>query len=81
MMYGIDNGKLSLAAWRMLFLIFSGLTIGCDILFVVFMPRNTTDACFLNDRGRDHFQACSAIVTRWKGARASVSSFDVAMLD
>jgi ACS family allantoate permease-like MFS transporter len=52
MMYGIGNGNLALASWRVLFLICGGLTVACGILFVSFMPRNTTTAWFLTERER-----------------------------
>ncbi|KAH7083938.1 major facilitator superfamily domain-containing protein [Paraphoma chrysanthemicola] len=52
MMYGIGNAKLALASWRVLFLVFGGLTIVCGILFIIYMPRSTTTAWFLNDRER-----------------------------
>ncbi|KAH9873469.1 hypothetical protein IAQ61_004092 [Plenodomus lingam] len=52
MMYGIGNANLSLAAWRVLFLICGGLTVGCGTLFIAFMPRNTNTAWFLNERER-----------------------------
>jgi ACS family allantoate permease-like MFS transporter len=52
MMYGIGNANLSLDSWRVLFLICGGLTIGCGVLFILFMPRNTNNAWFLNERER-----------------------------
>ncbi|CAI9631613.1 mfs general substrate transporter [Alternaria burnsii] len=52
MMYGIGNGNLALASWRVLFLICGGLTVACGILFVSFMPRSTTTAWFLTERER-----------------------------
>lgn len=52
MMYGIGSASLSLASWRVLFLICGGLTVACGILFIAFMPRSTTTAWFLNERER-----------------------------
>ncbi|KAH7138450.1 major facilitator superfamily domain-containing protein [Dendryphion nanum] len=52
MMYGIGNANMSLASWRVLFLICGGLTICCGVLFILFMPRSTTTAWFLNERER-----------------------------
>jgi MFS family permease len=52
MMYGIGTADVSLAAWRVLFLICGGLTVACGFLFIAFMPRNTTTAWFLNEYER-----------------------------
>ncbi|KAJ4983094.1 pantothenate transporter [Stagonosporopsis vannaccii] len=52
MMYGIGNANLSLAAWRVLFLICGGLTVGCGVVFIAFMPRSTNTAWFLSERER-----------------------------
>lgn len=51
-MYGIGSASLSLQTWRVLFLVCGGLTIGCGVLFVLLMPRDTTTAWFLNERER-----------------------------
>lgn len=52
MMYGIGQSNLSMQTWRAMFLICGGLTVGCGILFIAFMPRGTTTAWFLNERER-----------------------------
>ncbi|KAJ9636855.1 hypothetical protein H2199_007849 [Coniosporium tulheliwenetii] len=52
MMYGIGGAKLSMQTWRVMFLVCGGLTVGCGVLFIAFMPRDTTTAWFLNERER-----------------------------
>lgn len=76
MMYGIGNARMALAAWRFLFLICGGLTVGCGVVFIAFMPRSTTMAWFLNDRERKIATERLAI----NRATRDRASFDTAQL-
>ena len=49
MMYGIgENSTLSLAPWRVMFLVAGGITIFAGILFYIAMPAGPANAWFLN---------------------------------
>ena len=52
-MYGIGGADIKLENWRAMFLICGGLTSLCGIVFIVLMPRNTTNAWFLTERQRE----------------------------
>ncbi|UPL00568.1 hypothetical protein LCI18_011502 [Fusarium solani-melongenae] len=53
LMYAVGGAKMSIESWRAIFLVFGGLTVACGIVFVLLMPRNTTNAWFLNERERE----------------------------
>jgi ACS family allantoate permease-like MFS transporter len=53
MMYGIGGADMSIASWRVLFIVCGGMTVASGIIFMVFMPRNTNTAWFLNERERE----------------------------
>lgn len=51
LMYGIGkNTSLSLAPWRVLFLLCGALTSAAGVLFYIFMPNGPRDMWFLNAR-------------------------------
>lgn len=51
LMYGIGkNGSISLASWRVLFLICGALTAASGVLFMLWMPINPDSAWFFNDK-------------------------------
>lgn len=51
LMYGIGkNTSLSIAPWRVLFLICGALTSVAGVIFYIFMPNGPTDAWFLDAR-------------------------------
>ena len=51
LMYGIGiNESLSLAPWRVLFLVCGSLTVFAGVLFYFFMPSGPKDAWFLTER-------------------------------
>lgn len=51
LMYGLGKDtSLSIAAWRVLFLICGALTSVTGIVFYIFMPNGPKDAWFLNAR-------------------------------
>lgn len=53
MMYGIGkNGSISIAAWRVMFLICGGLTIAAGIIFTLVIPFNPETAWFLTEKER-----------------------------
>jgi ACS family allantoate permease-like MFS transporter len=52
MMYGIGGANMSIATWRVMFLLCGGLTVLCGGFFIWLMPRDTTTAWFLNERER-----------------------------
>lgn len=52
MMYGIGLANMSLANWRVMFILCGGLTVVSGVLFVVFMPREPSTAWFLKDHER-----------------------------
>lgn len=53
MMYGIgENSTLSIAPWRVMFLVAGGITIFAGILFYVAMPAGPGNAWFLNAEER-----------------------------
>ncbi|KAF2019843.1 MFS general substrate transporter [Aaosphaeria arxii CBS 175.79] len=76
MMYCIGGAHMALASWRVLFLVCGGLTVTCGILFMIFMPRSTTTAWFLNERERNIATERLAV----DRATRDRSSFDVAQL-
>lgn len=54
LMYGIGkNSTLSLAPWRVLFIICGALTSFCGILFYILIPNVPEKAWFLNERERE----------------------------
>jgi MFS family permease len=52
MMYGIGGASMAIATWRVMFILCGGLTVVCGTLFILFMPRDTTTAWFLNESER-----------------------------
>jgi MFS transporter, ACS family, allantoate permease len=50
MMYGIGQAKMSMAPWRVLFLICGGLTSATGVAFIFLMPRNPMQAWFLTEK-------------------------------
>jgi hypothetical protein len=53
-MYGIGkNGSLSLAPWRVLFIICGAVTVAAGIAFFLLMPNGPKDAWFLNAREKE----------------------------
>lgn len=53
-MYGIGKNKsLSLAPWRVLFLICGALTSAAGVIFYIFMPNGPRDAWFLDARQKE----------------------------
>ncbi|KAI1080453.1 major facilitator superfamily transporter [Whalleya microplaca] len=54
LMYGVGkNTTLSLAPWRVLFLICGAITSAAGVFFYVFMPNGPKDAWFLNIREKE----------------------------
>ncbi|KAI3395994.1 hypothetical protein diail_565 [Diaporthe ilicicola] len=54
LMYGIGkNTSLSLAPWRVLFLVCGALTSAAGVVFYVFMPNGPRDAWFLDARQKE----------------------------
>jgi MFS family permease len=54
LMYGIGkNGSLSLAPWRVLFIVCGALTVAAGIAFFLLMPNGPKDAWFLNAREKE----------------------------
>ncbi|KAH7011473.1 major facilitator superfamily domain-containing protein [Ilyonectria destructans] len=53
LMYAVGGADMAIQSWRAIFLVFGGLTIACGIAFVLLMPRDTTNAWFLNERERE----------------------------
>ncbi|KAJ4424086.1 hypothetical protein N0V82_001333 [Gnomoniopsis sp. IMI 355080] len=54
LMYGVGkNTSLSLAPWRVLFLICGALTSAAGVVFYIFMPNGPRDAWFLNARQKE----------------------------
>lgn len=52
LMYGIGHANMAISSWRGMFLIAGGATVGCGIIFLLMMPRDTSSAWFLNERER-----------------------------
>lgn len=53
LMYGIGkNSSLSIAPWRVLFIICGALTSVSGVIFYIFMPNGPRDAWFLDARQR-----------------------------
>ena len=56
MMYGIGkNTSLSIAPWRVMFLVAGGVTIFAGILFYVAMPAGPANAWFLSAEGESNW--------------------------
>lgn len=83
LMYGIGkNSSLSLAPWRVLFLICGALTSVAGVVFYMFMPNGPKDAWFLDERQR-HVLSLRMIKDREGGDKTnfSVTQVKEAMLD
>lgn len=52
LMYGIGHANMAISSWRGMFLVAGSATIACGIIFLLFMPRDTSSAWFLNERER-----------------------------
>lgn len=54
LMYGIgQNGSLSIAAWRVMFIVCGAITTAAGVLFFFTMPSGPQDAWFLNAREKE----------------------------
>lgn len=54
LMYGIgQNGSLSIAAWRVMFIVCGAITTAAGVLFFFAMPSGPQDAWFLNAREKE----------------------------
>ncbi|KAF9891060.1 hypothetical protein FE257_004995 [Aspergillus nanangensis] len=52
MMYGVGGAKVSMATWRVMFLLCGGLTLLCGVVFLWLMPQDSTRAWFLTAEER-----------------------------
>ena len=52
MMYGIGQGSFAMESWRVMFLICGGLTVACGVVFIILMPKDTSNAWFLTGHER-----------------------------
>lgn len=83
LMYGIGkNSLLSLAPWRVLFLICGALTSAAGAVFYFLMPTGPKDAWFLNERQK-HVLSLRMVQDREGGdkARFSTDQLKEALLD
>lgn len=83
LMYGIGkNSALSLAPWRVLFVICGALTSAAGVVFYVFMPNGPKDAWFLNERQK-HVLSLRMVADREGGDKTSFSTCQLkeALLD
>lgn len=73
LMYGLGkNTSLSIAAWRVLFLICGALTSATGIVFYIFMPNGPKDAWFLDARQK-HVLSLRMVQDREGGDKTSFS--------
>lgn len=74
LMYGIgSNSSLSLAPWRILFLICGALTSAAGVVFYIFMPNGPKDAWFLSERQR-HVLSLRMVRDREGGDKTNFST-------
>lgn len=74
LMYGIGkNSNLSMAPWRVLFLICGALTSAAGVVFYLFMPNGPKDAWFLNERQK-HVLSLRMVKDREGGDKTSFST-------
>ncbi|KAH7193673.1 major facilitator superfamily domain-containing protein [Fusarium flagelliforme] len=76
LMYALSDADMAISSWRVMFLIFGGLTVMFGILFTVMIPEKTTTAWFLNQRER-HVATKRLAIDRASGAR---KGFDIRQL-
>lgn len=76
LMYALGDADMAISSWRVMFLIFGGLTVLFGILFTVMIPEKTTTAWFLNQRER-HVATKRLAIDRASGAR---KGFDIRQL-
>jgi MFS family permease len=53
LMYALGDVDMAIRGWRVMFLIFGGLTMTFGVLFAILMPVDTATAWFLNKRERE----------------------------
>ncbi|KAJ6437460.1 GCN5-related N-acetyltransferase (GNAT) domain-containingprotein [Purpureocillium lavendulum] len=53
LMYAVGGAKLTIASWRVLFLVCGGITVAGGLAFMLLMPKDTTTAWFLNAQERE----------------------------
>lgn len=83
LMYGIGkNSALSLAPWRVLFIICGALTSAAGVVFFIFMPNGPKDAWFLDERQK-HVLSLRMVKDREGGDKTSFSTSQLkeALLD
>lgn len=83
LMYGIGkNTSLSLAPWRVLFIICGALTSAAGVVFYWLMPNGPKDAWFLNERQK-HVLSLRMVKDREGGDKTSFSTSQLkeALLD
>ncbi|KAJ4133455.1 hypothetical protein NW768_005041 [Fusarium equiseti] len=52
LMFVLGDVDIGIGSWRVMFLVFGGLTVLSGILFIIIIPENTATAWFLNKRER-----------------------------
>lgn len=83
LMYGIaGNSTLSLAPWRVLFLICGAITSAAGVVFYLFMPNGPRDAWFLSERQK-HVLSLRMVKDREGGDKTTFSTAQLreALLD
>jgi MFS family permease len=52
LMYALGDADMAISSWRVMFIVFGGLTVLFGILFIIIIPEDTATAWFLNKRER-----------------------------
>ena len=52
LMFLLDDVDIDIGSWRVMFIVFGGLTVLFGILFIIIIPEDTATAWFLNMRER-----------------------------